>query len=51
MNAPDKNQRPANDVERENDPQPTEENHDEALEESFPASDPSSPFIPAKAPE
>lgn len=27
------------------------ENQDEALEETFPASDPVSPFIPAKKPE
>jgi hypothetical protein len=27
------------------------ENHEEALEETFPASDPVSPFIPAKAPK
>jgi len=27
------------------------DNHDQALEETFPASDPVSPFIPAKAPE
>lgn len=27
------------------------DNHDEALEETFPASDPVSPFVPAKAPE
>lgn len=27
------------------------ENQDQALEETFPASDPVSPFIPAKAPE
>ena len=27
------------------------ENQDEALEETFPASDPVSPFIPAKPPE
>lgn len=27
------------------------ENHDEALEETFPASDPVSPFVPAKAPD
>lgn len=26
------------------------ENQDEALEETFPASDPVSPFVPAKAP-
>jgi hypothetical protein len=25
--------------------------HDEALEETFPASDPVSPFVPAKAPD
>ena len=28
-----------------------ESNLDEALEETFPASDPVSPFVPAKAPE
>jgi len=28
-----------------------EKRQDEALEETFPASDPVSPFIPAKAPE
>lgn len=27
------------------------ENHDEALEETFPASDPVSPFVPAKVPK
>lgn len=27
------------------------ENQDEALEETFPASDPTSPFIPAKVPD
>lgn len=27
------------------------DNQDEALEETFPASDPVSPFVPAKAPE
>ncbi len=27
------------------------ENHEEALEETFPASDPVSPFVPTKAPE
>lgn len=26
-------------------------NHDQALEETFPASDPVSPFVPAKAPD
>jgi len=28
-----------------------DENQDEALEETFPASDPVSPFVPAKAPD
>ena len=28
-----------------------DENQDEALEETFPASDPVSPFVPAKLPE
>lgn len=28
-----------------------DENQDEALEETFPASDPTSPFVPAKAPD
>ncbi|MCE7031302.1 hypothetical protein LY625_01445 [Lysobacter sp. GX 14042] len=28
-----------------------DENHDEALEETFPASDPVSPFVPAQPPE
>ncbi|WP_166432760.1 hypothetical protein [Luteimonas yindakuii] len=28
-----------------------DENQDEALEETFPASDPVSPFVPAKVPE
>ena len=27
------------------------ENQDEALEETFPASDPTSPFVPANAPD
>ncbi|RZA34188.1 MAG: hypothetical protein EOP92_16980 [Lysobacteraceae bacterium] len=27
------------------------ENQDEALEETFPASDPTSPFVPARVPE
>lgn len=27
------------------------DNHDQALEETFPASDPVSPFVPAKAPD
>lgn len=29
----------------------TSQNQDEALEETFPASDPVSPFVPAKLPE
>lgn len=29
----------------------TDENQDHALEETFPASDPVSPFVPAKAPD
>jgi hypothetical protein len=29
----------------------TNENQDQALEETFPASDPVSPFVPAKAPD
>ena len=28
-----------------------DENQDEALEETFPASDPTSPFVPARAPD
>lgn len=37
--------------ERERRKQKESENHEEALKETFPASDPVSPFIPAKAPE
>ncbi|WP_199171555.1 MULTISPECIES: hypothetical protein [Luteimonas] len=38
------------------DPDPTRkqrdsDNQDEALEETFPASDPTSPFVPAKLPD
>lgn len=29
----------------------TNDNQDQALEETFPASDPVSPFVPAKAPD
>jgi hypothetical protein len=36
--------------EREDREASTRRNHDEALEETFPASDPISPFIPAKPP-
>ncbi|HJR73696.1 MAG TPA: hypothetical protein VJ806_08665 [Luteimonas sp.] len=40
-------------TERERDERKRHEsdNHDEALEETFPASDPVSPFVPAKAPD
>lgn len=31
--------------------QHADENQDQALEETFPASDPVSPFVPAKAPD
>ena len=34
-----------------NDQPHVEDNQDEALEETFPASDPTSPFVPAKAPD
>ncbi len=33
------------------DEQRASDNQDEALEETFPASDPTSPFVPAKAPD
>jgi len=38
-------------AEREARKQKESDNHQEALEETFPASDPVSPFIPAKAPK
>ena len=38
-------------VKRQERKQHESENQDEALEETFPASDPTSPFVPAKAPE
>ncbi|MDR0183852.1 hypothetical protein [Lysobacter arvi] len=37
--------------EREKRKQHESENQDHALEETFPASDPVSPFVPAKAPD
>ncbi len=37
--------------EREERKKREDENQDEALEETFPASDPVSPFVPAKVPE
>jgi hypothetical protein len=36
---------------RRNRKQHESENQDQALEETFPASDPVSPFVPAKAPD
>jgi len=39
------------DTEERRDREHQEENQDEALEETFPASDPASPFIPARTPE
>ncbi|MDF4003531.1 hypothetical protein P3W33_09030 [Luteibacter sp. PPL552] len=49
MNANDTKQPSKN--EHEDDRQHHDAIQDEALEETFPASDPVSPFIPAKAPE
>ncbi len=43
--------RPESPSERRERKQHENENQDEALEETFPASDPVSPFIPAKKPE
>jgi len=56
----DKKDPPAEDEDRDVDETPAErrkrkqhesENQDKALEETFPASDPVSPFIPARAPD
>lgn len=41
-------QAPESPTEREQRKQHEESNQDEALEETFPASDPVSPFVPAK---
>jgi hypothetical protein len=58
--ARDKKDPPAEDEERDVRETPAErrkrkqhesENQDQALEETFPASDPVSPFIPARAPD
>ena len=58
--ARDKKDPPAEDEDRDADETPAErrkrkqhesENQDKALEETFPASDPVSPFIPARAPD
>jgi hypothetical protein len=43
--------RPETEQERRERKRRESENQDEALEETFPASDPVSPFIPAKPPE
>jgi len=48
--SPDRD-RPESPDERRERKQHENENQDEALEETFPASDPVSPFIPAKKPE
>lgn len=48
---PDKPTSPESDVQRRTRKSHESENQDEALEETFPASDPVSPFIPAKLPE
>lgn len=48
----DASQRPAeSEGERRERHDHADENQDEALEETFPASDPVSPFVPAKAPD
>lgn len=44
-------QTPESPQEREQRKQHEESNQDEALEETFPASDPTSPFVPAKRPD
>jgi hypothetical protein len=46
--APDKRETPTEKKERKDH---ASDNQDQALEETFPASDPVSPFVPAKAPE
>ncbi len=47
----DRGRKSENEREREERKQHEDRNQDEALEETFPASDPVSPFIPAKPPE
>jgi hypothetical protein len=42
---------PESDSERRERKQRESDNQDEALDETFPASDPVSPFVPAKAPD
>lgn len=48
---PDKPTPPEPDEQRRTRKSHESENQDEALEETFPASDPVSPFIPAKLPK
>ncbi|MCR6661628.1 MAG: hypothetical protein NVV60_00395 [Luteimonas sp.] len=43
--------RPETQTQRRRRKQHESDNQDEALEETFPASDPVSPFVPAKAPD
>ncbi|MGB3271225.1 MAG: hypothetical protein WBA65_14865 [Rhodanobacter sp.] len=47
----DDQKQPETPATREQRKQKESENQDEALEETFPASDPVSPFIPSKPPE
>lgn len=49
--AADEECRPETALERFKRKQRESDNQDEALEETFPASDPVSPFVPAKPPE
>ena len=53
VNHPDhgKPKHPETDVEKKERKQHADENQYQALEETFPASDPVSPFVPAKAPD
>jgi len=53
VNHPDHGQpsHPETDAEKKARKDKASENQDQALEETFPASDPVSPFVPAKAPE
>lgn len=60
MNVRDKKDPPAPNEKRDREETPEErrrrkehesEIHDESVEETFPASDPVSPFVPAKAPD
>jgi hypothetical protein len=53
VNHPDHGQpsRPETDEEKKTRKEKASDNQDQALEETFPASDPVSPFVPAKAPE